>query len=97
MGKPEARVEDYLRGRVKEEGGKHRKLSFLGRRGAPDQMIWFPGQRVVFVECKAPGESVNPRSPQGREIAGMRADGLLVYVVNTRDQVDDVLKIAKRA
>ena len=55
MGAPEAKVENYLRKRVKEEHGQIRKLAWLGRRGAPDDFVWWPGPRFAFVECKAPG------------------------------------------
>lgn len=92
MGRPEASVEDYLRKRVKEKGGQYRKVSWPGRRGAPDQLIWFEFPRVALVECKAPGEEVDWRSLQGREIRRMREAGWPVHVVASRSEVDAVIE-----
>lgn len=88
MGKAEAFVEDYLRRRVKETGGKCRKLRFIGRRGALDNLTWWRFPRVAVVECKRPGEDVDLSSPQGRTFVGMRDDGWPAYVVSSREQVD---------
>lgn len=95
MGRPEGRIEGYLRRRVKEEGGEIRKLRWIGRRGGPDDLIWFSGGRLAFVECKAPGEEVDWRSVQGREIRRMHDDGLEVYVVSSFEQVDDMIQRVK--
>lgn len=95
MGKPEGKIENYLRRRVKEEGGEIRKLRWIGRQGAPDNMFWFSEGRLAFVECKAPGEVVDWRSQQGREIRRMHDDGLDVYVVSSFEQVDDMIHRVK--
>lgn len=98
MGRPEASVERYLRDRVRDEGGVIRKVQWAGVVGAPDRLLWLPSTRLTYawVECKRPGEKVNWRSPQGREIGGMRAAGWLVYVVNSREQVDQMLEDLKK-
>lgn len=95
MGRAEGSIENYLRRRVKEEGGQIRKVRWLCRRGAPDDLIWWPGPRVAFVECKAPGERVDPRSPQGREITRLRDDGWTVYVVDNHEGVDAAISATK--
>ncbi len=91
MGKAESSIESYLRRRVKETGGQHRKIRWIGRRGAADELIWWTFPRVALVECKALGESIDKRSPQGREIVAMREANWPVFVVNSREQVDIVI------
>ena len=78
---PEGKIEAYLRRRVLETGGRIRKLSWIGRRGAPDRLIWWPGPRLAFVELKAPGKKATPQ--QAREHDRLRADGFSVLVVDT--------------
>lgn len=95
MGRPEGRIEDYLKKRVQETGGAIRKVRWLCRRGGPDRLIWWPGPKAAFVEVKAPGEDVDWRSPQGREIRRLREDGWMVLVVNCKEQVDEAIKLVK--
>jgi hypothetical protein len=83
---PEGRIETYLRQRVKASGGHIRKLRWIGRNGAPDDFIWWPGPRMAFVECKAPGGRL--RKLQQVEIDRLRADGFLVFVVDSYESVD---------
>lgn len=56
-----------------------RKLSWIGRRGAPDR-IFMKGGRIIFIEFKATGETPDPI--QVREIARMRAAGMEVHVID---------------
>jgi hypothetical protein len=56
-----------------------RKLSWIGRRGAPDRMFMKRG-RCIFIEFKATGETPDPI--QVREIARMRAAGMEVHVID---------------
>lgn len=91
MGKPEAKVENYLRKRVKETGGKIRKLRFVGRAGALDNLIWYKFPQVAVIECKAEGEDIDLRTPQGRVFLGMKADGWPSYVVRSHAEVDDAI------
>lgn len=91
MGRPESKIENYLRQQVKAHGGQIRKLRFLGRRGAADNLIWFTFPNVALVECKAEGEEIDWRSPQGREFTHMKEAGWPVYVVSSKEQVDEVL------
>lgn len=95
MGKPEGTVENYLRKRAKEEGLSMRKLRWIGRRGAADNLLWREFPSVALVECKAPGEEVDWRSLQGREFRRMERDGWPVYQVNSFAQVDDVIERVK--
>ena len=83
---PEGKIEAYLRKRVLETGGRIRKLSWIGRRGAPDRLIWWPGPLLTFVELKAPGKK--PTKQQAREHARLREDGFDVLVVDSMEAVD---------
>ena len=78
---PEGKIEAYLKKRVLETGGRIRKLSWIGRRGAPDRLIWWPGPLLAFVELKAPGKKPTPQ--QEREHERLRADGFTVLVVDS--------------
>ena len=93
MPTPEGKIEAYLVERVKETGGRIRKLKWLGRNNAPDRILWWPAfnTSAIFVEVKAPGKK--PTIGQAREHAAMRADGLSVRVVDSIAGVDDFIAI----
>lgn len=94
-------IEAYLVKRVKELGGEVRKVSWLGRNGAPDRFVMLPPQFVAdrklpvqprtsfWVELKAPGQKAKPH--QLREHARMEAMGERVVVVDSHEGVDEVL------
>jgi hypothetical protein len=101
----ESTIEAYLVARVKELGGECRKVSWQGRKGAPDRLVMLPGQdsilnfkssRTVWVELKAEGlAALFPHTPherqQHREHERMRAMGQRVVVVDSYAGVDEVL------
>jgi len=95
---PEGKIEAYLKKRVLAAGGRIRKLSWPGHRGAPDRMIWYPPALdhlslrpdMVFVEVKAPGKRATKQ--QSREICKLIADGFPVYVVNCKEDVERLLR-----
>lgn len=93
MGAPEAKNENFLRKRVKEERGQIRKLRWLGRRGAPDDLVWWPGPRMAFVEVKAPDGKLS--TLQSREIERLRADGFKVYVVYSHEDIEAMIAEVK--
>lgn len=79
----EAPLEGLAIDRAAARGWFYRKLSWIGRRNAPDRFFAKNG-RVVLVEFKSPGEK--PRPGQVKEIAALRAAGLDVRVIdNLRD------------
>ena len=90
MGKPEAKVEDYLIERVKALGGEHRKLRWVGRDGAPDRMVWFEFPQVGVIEVKREIGGV-VRACQTREMNRMRAAGWPVFLVSNFFEVDAAL------
>ena len=86
-------IERHLVRRVKELGGEVRKVTWIGRRGAPDRLVMLPAQReyesTFWVELKAPG--VKAESYQLREHARMRAMGQRVVVIDSIDGVEELL------
>jgi hypothetical protein len=85
-------IEAYLVKRVKEIGGESRKVSWVGRRGAPDRLVLFPLMNLrpaIWVELKAP----NGRTSviQDREHQRLRALGQTVVVVTSKEGVDALL------
>lgn len=83
-------VEAYLVARAKALGGEVRKVRWVGRNGAPDRLVMLPRGPAIWVEVKAPGEKAKPH--QAREHARMRCLGQRVEVVDSFDQVDEVLR-----
>lgn len=89
MGKAEEYVEGYLRDRVKVAGGTCPKWVSPGKRGVPDRIVILDGH-VVFVETKARGGTPSPlQLVRHREL---RAAGADVRVIDTRAQVDDLIR-----
>lgn len=80
-------VEDYLKNEVKKHGGEVRKLKWIGRRSAPDRLVFLQG--VYFVELKRPGEK--PRPDQIREHVRMQKKGARVCVLDSKEQVDSFI------
>lgn len=52
-------------------------------RTVPDRIVLLPGGRLIFVECKAPGEQ--PRADQLREHKRLRALGFTVVVLDSKN------------
>ncbi|MEQ1962564.1 VRR-NUC domain-containing protein [Xenorhabdus khoisanae] len=76
-------IERHLVNEVKKAGGIAYKFVSPGRRGVPERIVVLPNGRVVFVECKAPGEK--PRSDQLREHERLRALGQKVVVLDSKN------------
>lgn len=79
----ESLIEKNLVAEVKKAGGVAYKFVSPGRRSVPDRIVMLPGGRLVFVECKAPGEQ--PRADQLREHQRLRALGFTVVVLDSKD------------
>lgn len=92
----ESEIEAYLVKRVEAMGGAVRKVSWPGRRGAPDRLVMLrerygldAGPRTIWVELKKPG--LKPRVDQLAEHALLRSYGQRVEVINSLKGVDDLL------
>ena len=78
-------IERALVKRVHELGGRCDKLTSPGRRAVPDRLVMLPGDVIIFVECKRPGEK--PRKNQQRDHERRRALGCDVRVIDSLEQV----------
>ena len=82
----EKTVEQYLCDAALRHGGRAYKWVSPGRVGVPDRLVVLPGGNLFGVECKAPGKT--PTVLQARIHAELRALGLEVAVVDSREAVD---------
>jgi hypothetical protein len=90
MGRKENKVEAYLQKRVTELGGFTRKVTYQGRAGAPDQWCFFPGGRLLIVECKAEDGTLD--ALQEQEIRQLLRYQFIACVAYTKEEVDEYLK-----
>lgn len=79
----ESTIERHLVAKVKAAGGTAYKFMSPGRKAVPDRLVLLPGGRVVFVECKAPGEL--PRADQVREHNRLRGLGFKVVMLDSKN------------
>ena len=83
----------HLVGGIKQLRGELRKCSWIGRKHAPDTVVFFRG--VYFVELKRPGKDA--RAGQAREHTRMRKHGADVRVLDTVEKVDEfILELTKK-
>jgi hypothetical protein len=87
----EKSIEQHLRNRAKDIGGKAYKFVSPGNGGVPDRVLAFPGRIIVFVETKAPGKK---STPQQRKRQQEFADfGFPVFRdVDSIEKVEQVIK-----
>ena len=85
-------LEEYFVKRVAALGGHRRKVKFIGRKGAPDQLVKMPKWRKAkFVELKKPKGGVLAEI-QKREHNRLRKHfGFEVLVAYTKEEVDQSL------
>ena len=82
-------IEKRLVSEARERGGMAVKLVSPGIDGLPDRLVLMPGGKMAFVELKAPGRK--PRPVQRVRIRQLVAMGYGVYVVDSVDQIGEVL------
>lgn len=101
-------IETHLVQRVKRLGGEVRKVQWVGRNSAPDRIVMLPeayrdvfkgreSAKTIWVELKAPGLAAKfPRNAheraQHREHERMRRMGQRVEVVDSFEQIEELLK-----
>lgn len=78
----ESVIENNLVRAVAKRGGFTYKLDPIGRAGKPDRLVILPN-KLIFVECKAPGKK--PRPEQLREHERLTALGHKVFVLDSTD------------
>lgn len=84
----ESKIEKALVRAVRAQGGEIRKVSWTGRRGAPDRLVMLPGRNPVLVELKAPRGRLSKL--QEREQAILRK-WFVVHVVWSLDDINEVM------
>lgn len=86
----EAAIERHLVARCQAHGALVRKLQYIGRKGAPDRFVAWPGGVIDLIELKAPGRK--PDGHQQRELGRLRALGANVFVLDSYVAVERYLK-----
>ena len=87
-------IESQLKKAVEASGGLCWKLVCLGTTGVPDR-ICLMNNRAIFVEVKAPGEK--PRPIQYRRIGQLQAQGFQTFVIDSIDDIQEVLNALSAA
>jgi hypothetical protein len=87
----ESDIERYLVKRIEGLGGTCEKFSSPNKRGVPDRLVTIPWYSMFFVEVKAPGKK--PTAQQVWDHRTRRALGVTVHVVNSVQQVDDLIAL----
>ena len=80
----ESAVERAFCARVEQLGLVQRKVQWIGRKGAPDRVVLLPGERVEWVELKAPNGRLS--GAQVREHARLCAAGQTVTVIRNIEE-----------
>jgi hypothetical protein len=79
----ESYVVDKVKKRFESTGWLHRKVTYQGRRGAPDDWFFGTGARMIIIEFKKPLKK--PKLQQTMEHDRFRERGFKVYVVDNVD------------
>lgn len=82
----ESYIERKLCEKVKNLGGKCEKFTSPNNRAVPDRIVTLPGNRIIFVELKAP--SKKPTKLQALDHEERRALGCDVRVIDSTEQVE---------
>ena len=85
-------IEKYGTDKLMEVGAEVRKVKWIGRRGAPDRLCMHK-LLTVWIEYKAPGEL--PEAHQYREHERMRKQGQEVLVIDSFEQVNELIERIK--
>ena len=86
----EREIESYLVDCVARQfGGIAYKFTSPNRRGLPDRLVVIPDGIMFFVELKSAKGKLTPN--QIREHDRLRKLGAIVYVANSKAEVDSIL------
>lgn len=86
----EKELEQLFKDRVKKRGGKAYKFVSPGTSGVPDRLVILPGNKVGFVELKAPGKKSSPEQCyQQRKLEDL---GCYVAVIDSSEMIDVVIR-----
>ena len=85
----EKTIEGKLVKAVKSMGGLAPKFVCPGLDGLPDRLVLLPGGNMVFIEVKAPGETMRPL--QVRRKRQLESLGFSVYCIDSPEQIGGIL------
>ncbi|WP_417341197.1 VRR-NUC domain-containing protein [Evtepia gabavorous] len=85
----EKTIEQKFREAVGDAGGMAVKFTSPGWDGMPDRLALLPGERMAFVEVKAPGKK--PRPLQEARHRMLRRLGFQVYVLDDEKQIGGII------
>ena len=85
----EKTLEQKFRAAVKTAGGLAVKFTSPGFDGVPDRLALLPGERMAFVEVKAPGEKPRPLQLSRHRL--LRRLGFKVYVLDDESQIGGII------
>lgn len=91
----EKEIEKYLREEIKKLGGIAYKFTSPGNSGVPDRLVLLPWSVMAFVELKAPGGKTT--AIQDRQISRIQKLDFDVYVIDSKEKVDDFVFEMTRA
>lgn len=74
---------------VKKMGGRAVKFISPGFDGMPDRLVLLPGGKCGFVEVKAPGKKMRALQRVRHEM--LRAMGFKAYVLDSREQIEEII------
>lgn len=86
----EKAIEKYLTSEVAKRGGLCLKYDNPNTVGYPDRLVILPGAPNAWVEIKSKGKK--PRRIQQIRLGMLRELGQRVYVVDSREDVDKVIR-----
>lgn len=90
---PEGVIESYLTSRCEKLGFLCYKFVSPGNKGVPDRIVIGNG-KTIFIETKKPGGA--PRELQEYVMKKMKKSGAIVYVADTKENVDEILSTMLR-
>ncbi len=87
----ESEIENYLVDRVEQLRGEIRKVKWIGRRGAPDRLVWIPAWTAPKMpELKRPGKDLEEH--QKREHKRLKRMGIACCKLDSIEAVDRFLR-----
>jgi hypothetical protein len=90
----EKTIENYLKKRVREIGGKCIKMIPTYENGIPDRQVLYKG-RAIFVELKKQGKEARPL--QVVYMQELNKQGFETRVIDTKEQIDQLIKALENA
>jgi len=90
----ESVIERHLVRSVEALGGRAVKFTSSANRGVPDRMCLFPNGIIIFVECKAPGKTLDPLQVVWFKV--LHELGFTRVMVDSKEKVDALMRYADR-